>query len=194
MEIHNARFDGEFKKFGEELAQHNFFERNHVFRTNEIRRMSDISFCLTFIITIMSTYFNRENELEEYLERYNDEFEITDELNRQIEAVLNFIDKCKLENNSRAWKKADLLTLLVECHRALIKSNMRLDPREIGERLRNFYVKVDGAPEGEGEVRDFAENHKAAIQATNDRSSRIARGRIWRRQVLGEEGPQAEEP
>jgi Protein of unknown function DUF262 len=193
MEIHNARFDGEFKKFGETLAQHRFFENNHVFRTNEIRRMNDIGFCLIFVITIMSTYFNRDGELEVYLEKYNDEFEAAEELSGQIDKVCTFLDKCGLESNSRAWKKADLLTLLVETHRSLLRGGMNLDPTEIGARLRDFYSRVDGAAEEVEEVRDVAEYHRAAIQATNDRSSRITRGRIWRRQILGEEAPQAEE-
>ncbi len=82
MEIHNARFDGEFKKFAEEITQHSFFSNsNHpIFSANEIRRMRDISFALIFIITIISSYFNREDELENYLTKYNDEFEMANEL------------------------------------------------------------------------------------------------------------------
>jgi Protein of unknown function DUF262 len=187
MEIHNARFDGEFKKFGENLATHSFFENNHVFHTTEVRRMGDISFCLIFVITIMSSYFNRDSELETYLEKYNDEFEIADEISRQIERVFWFLEQCGLPPNSRAWKKADLLTLLVETHRALVKESKVLDPKGIRVKLEDFYTKVDQAVDGDEETRGFAEYHRAAIQATNDRSSRITRGRIWRRQILGEE-------
>ena len=59
MEIHNAIFDGEMKKFAEELAEDNFFDKHRVFRTHEIRRMNDTSFALSLIITVMSTYFHR---------------------------------------------------------------------------------------------------------------------------------------
>lgn len=194
MEIHNARFDGAFKKFGESLAQHDFFESNNVFRTNEIRRMNDVGFCLTFVISIMSNYFNRDSELEEYLERYNDSFDLEDDIGAKIAQVFEFLQRCELEHNSRAWKKADLLTLLVEVHRALIKNEARLDPTQIGGALRHFYARIDGPEENDQGVRDFAEYRRAAIQATNDRSSRLTRGRIWRQQVLGEEVERAEEP
>ncbi len=96
MEVHNSRFDGEFKKFAEEISQHSFFNRHRIFSANEIRRMRDISYVLIYIITIMSTYFNREDELETYLSQYNDEFLEKDKLRGEINAVFQFIDECNL--------------------------------------------------------------------------------------------------
>ena len=63
MEVHNARFDGEIKLFAEKLAQDPFFENRRIFRASEIRRMSDTSFTLSVIITVMSSYFNRDSDL-----------------------------------------------------------------------------------------------------------------------------------
>jgi hypothetical protein len=149
--------------------------------------MNDVAFCLTFVITITSTYFNRHNDLEDYLESYNDEFEDAVRLNREIQEVFNFIDACELDSRSRAWQKADLLTLLVETHRALIKEGRDLSSEIIGTKLVEFYERVNRALRGEVDEASITEDHRAAIQAPNDRSSRITRGRIGGRKSLARE-------
>ncbi len=194
MEIHNSRFDGEFKKFADEIAQHSFFNSHAIFSTNEIRRMRDVSFVLIFIITIMSTYFNREDELETYLSTYNDEFEQKDRLRAEIDQVFAFINACNFDARSRVWKKSDLLTLMVEVHRALVLNAMDLSSIEVSEELKRFYSLVDSQADFDDEMKstglqiepkDVNEYAKAASQATNDRGSRIKRGDILRRVILG---------
>lgn len=191
MEIHNARFDGEIKQFAEELANHSFFDRHYVFNTTEEQRMSDVSFMLTVIITMMSTYFNLANEFEKYLSLYNDEFKEKRKLETQFEEVFQFIDECDIHENSRAWKKSDFFTLLVEVHRSLFKTERKHKPVEIevGERLQEFYDLVDTAARTD---KDFGtENERlqeyyiAALQGTNSRSNRIRRGKIIQDVITG---------
>ena len=103
MEIHNARFAGEFKTFVENLTRHPFFDNNGVFSVNEVRRMRDVSFVLVFVITIMSTYFNREDEFITYLSNYNDEFEVKDALASQIG---KYTELCvKAESGILNWER-----------------------------------------------------------------------------------------
>ena len=185
MEVHNARFDGEFKNFGEAIAQDAFFEQNRVFRTTEVRRMSDTRFALTFIISIMSAYFNRDSLLEEYLDKYNDEFEERDEFEAEIRKVLTYIEKLSLGQSSRAWKKADLLTLLVEVHAGLEKRHDLADAVTVSARVKSFYDRVDGVSDEEEDT-DVLAYHKSAIQASNDRSSRVTRGRVLSRVLTGD--------
>ncbi|HYT37788.1 MAG TPA: DUF262 domain-containing protein [Ktedonobacteraceae bacterium] len=198
MEVHNSRFDGEFKKFAEEISQHSFFNRHRIFSANEIRRMRDISYVLIYIITIMSTYFNREDELETYLSQYNDEFLEKDKLRGEINAVFQFIDECNFDERSRVWKKSDLLTLLVEMYRLnplIVVDKMKLSPHLVGERLKRFYSLVDIHANDdhvklEGlliDLKDISDYSKAASQATNDRGSRIRRGEIIHRVILDSE-------
>ena len=53
--------------------------------------------------------------LENYLQKYNDEFEEREKLGKEFSRIFMFIDKCRLPQDSRAWRnKADLFTLLVE--------------------------------------------------------------------------------
>ena len=178
MEIQNARFNGEFKQFGETIALNEFFEKHRIFSASDIRRMEDTRFVLSFIITIMSTYFTRANELESYLSTYNDEFEEKKQLCEAINCVFDFVESLGFDQASRVWKKADLFTLLVETYRAIVKDKFKLNTGKVAGRLDSFYKKVDifgSSGKGDGKAGKY---HKAALQATNDRQNRIDRGTI----------------
>lgn len=178
MEIHNARFDGAFKQFGEVLASHEFFERHGIFKTNDLKRMGDLVFCLTLVITVLSTYFNRDDDLEEYLEKYNDEFPWANNVLQELGAVFAFVTSLQLEANSRAWRKAELLNLLVEVHRQMIKDSIALDPQKVRSNLVELYNRVNSVGSGGTDSDEITGYYKAAIQATNDRSNRITRGAV----------------
>jgi hypothetical protein len=178
MEIHNARFDGAFKHFGEELTQHAFFEENRVFKTNDIRRMGDLVFSLTMTITMMATYFNREDELEKYLEMYNDEFLDAERVRDEIGTVFAFVADCRFDSRSRAWRKAELLNILVETHRALIRERLDISSASVGKGLAELFERVDKVGAGASDAEEVTGYYKSSIQATNDRSNRIKRGQI----------------
>ncbi len=178
MEIHNARFDGEFKQFGEELAAHPFFEESRFFRPQEIKRMSDTRFCLILASTLMSGYSNRDDALEKYLENYNEEFEQKESLLIEFNFVADFIARCNFDTKARAWKKADLFTLFVEIHRAIFKRKINLSPSITAPALKGFYDEVDGMTEASDTSNFPGIYYKATLQATNDRGSRVKRGEI----------------
>lgn len=184
MEIHNARFDGEFKKFGEKVAQLDFFEDNRVFSAAEIRRMLDTRFALSFIITLMSTYFNRDDELEPFLRQYNDEFDQSEELLNEIKGTLRFISRCGFDPKSRVWKKADLFTIIVESHRLHYKEKIDLKADRACKALKDFYQAVDAFDTSEDSEASTAVYARAALQATNDRGNRIKRGAEIRKVLL----------
>jgi hypothetical protein len=186
MELHNARFDGELKQFGEAIAEHPFFEAHRVFLTQDVRRMGDVRFALIVIVTILSSYFNRDDQLEEFLERYNDEFEAKDEIRSQLERAFQTIDSLELPQKSRAWKKADLLTLIVEVHRLVNVDGVRPRIRDLSRRLKDFYSLVDSAGKSQAKsITDVEAYYRAALQATNDRSSRITRGQVLAKVLRG---------
>jgi hypothetical protein len=183
MEIHNARYAGQYKEFAELVAQNGFFERHRVFSPGDVRRMQDTLFVLLVVTTILSTYFNRDIEIEDYLQKYNDEFSDSAKVHSELETVFKFIDDMDLPSGSRAWKKADLFTLLVEVHRGKIKNMLALEPKALAPQLEAFYDLVEAmAASNPGLVTDekVAEQarayYRAALQASNDRSSRVARG------------------
>ena len=190
MEIHNARYDGEIKQFAEELSQNSFFEKHRVFSATDIRRMRDVSFALSMIITIMSTYFSLESEFEDYLRQYNDEFEEEQTLKIEFQKVFRFIDKCGFSEKSRVWGKADLFTLIIEIHRALFKEKINLEPVEVGKRLLRFYDLVNKSAKADEEFaaehHEVMEYYNAAIQGTNNRTNRIKRGKIIQDVINGD--------
>ncbi len=190
MEIHNARYDGEIKQFAEGLSQNSFFEKHRVFSATDIRRMKDVSFALSVVITIMSTYFNSEKDFEGYLKQYNDDFEEKLTLQIEFQKVFQFINKCGLPERSRAWKKSDLFTLLVEIHRALFDKENNIKPIEVGKRLLRFYDLVNKSAKANEvvgtEIDRIQEYYKAAIQGTQSRTNRIRRGEIIQDVINGE--------
>jgi uncharacterized protein with ParB-like and HNH nuclease domain len=179
MEIHNARYDGEFKKFAESISALDFFNENRVFTSTDIKRMNDVRYCSGLIATIMSTYFTRDQDLEEYLSRYNEDFPLKDILERSCNQVFNFISRMNFSKDSRAFKKADFFTLFVELYCALITDELSLDVSKVRQNLDTFYEKVEmAAQQSTTQDVDALTYYKAALQASNDRVSRISRGKI----------------
>ena len=178
MEIHNARFEGEFKQFGDELAAHPFFERHRVFYTSEIKRMHDTRYTLTIVATVMAGYFNRDDDLESFLIRYNDEFPEREDLRDQLNKTFEFVEACRFPDTSRAWKKTDLFTLLVEIYNALFADRLKVNADAAGAKLEAFYTSVDRI--GADVLKDvnIERYYLATVQASNDKSSRITRGEI----------------
>ena len=179
MEIHNARYGGEFKELAETVSQLDFFEEHKVFTANDIKRMNDVLFCAGAIATIMSTYFNRDKEIESFFERYNEDFPEKKRVLDEICIVLNFISRMNFQPKSRAFKKADFFTLFVELHTALVRDGITLEVSKTRAVIDQFFDQVEVASTGavpSGSPADIY--YRAALQASNDRSSRIERGRL----------------
>jgi hypothetical protein len=188
----NATFGGEFKKFCEKMAAHDFFVKHKVFPSSDKKRMYDLSFMITVVITAMSSYFRRDELHESYLDTYNAEFPEEERVESELEQTFDFIDSCQIDAESRAWKQVDLLTLLVEVHAALFKDGINLDTVKAGASLSAFYQLVDAIDQSSNkkEIMDGQDNHKfdargvkylrAATRAATDKYSRVDRGGIIR--------------
>ncbi|SEQ63347.1 DUF262 domain-containing protein [Neolewinella agarilytica] len=188
MEINNARYDGEIKQFADSLAAFDFFEKHNVFSGNDLRRMNDVRFILSVVVTMMSTYFHRESEIEKYLERYNDEFDYADEIRAGFIGTLDIIEGFDFPGGYRVWNKADLFTLIVELHRTVIKESMSLDYTVLKHMLTEFYDEVDRYnKEGNEDVTsaNVILYHSAVLRGTNDKSNRLARGKVIYNLIIG---------
>lgn len=194
MEIHNSQFSGEFISVSEKLSEHPFWDDHSTFSANEIRRMLDMRFVMTSIITMMSTYFHRNAEIEEYIERYNDEFPQADIIKEEFERTLDAIESLRLGNDLRVWKQSDIFTLIIELHRYIFKLKIPFNGHELSERLSVFY-RIVNHPEHHREYpldtyhflrSDLVTYLKSAIQGTNDRGSRIARGEVILKVLLNQ--------
>ena len=164
MEIHNARYGGEFKAFAELMSEHEILERNKVFNTTDIKRMNDVRYCLGLVATIMSTYFNRDNEIEEFLERYNEFFDEKEKYSIEINEIFKIIDLMNFPSSSRAYKKADFFTLFVELYKAKYRLNKKIEIPETRKKIENFYERIDLVSSGELTDPDAEKYYKAALQ------------------------------
>jgi len=179
MEIHNARYGGEFKKFAEKIAQLDFFEEHRIFTSTDVKRMNDTMYCAGLIATTMSTYFNRDSEVETYLEQFNEEIPNEGEILKNFEHTLSFIDRLNFPPKSRVYKKADFFTLFIETYKLLSNANIKLDLATTRHVLETFFDLVEIAGTGKDPGNPDAERYyKAALQASNDRGNRIVRGEI----------------
>jgi hypothetical protein len=158
------------------VAANAFFEKHSVFSALDLKRMGDLRYALTIIITLIGGYFNRDDGFAALLERYNDDFPLEGEMEARINRVFDFIDECGFPPKSRVWRKADLLTAIVEMDQALSVQAVDLQPHEVVKALEDFYSRIDSnALEMSGIPAVY---YKAALQASNDRINRVRRGVI----------------
>ncbi len=176
IEINNAIYTGELMRLAEGLTSHPFFEDHRVFTPTDLKRMGDTRFVLQVIITMMSGYFNRDDNFEEFLGAYNDSFEARDEIVTRLSHVFSFIEECGFPAKGRIWKKSDFFSAVIEIDRAF-SDKVDLQPSKVLETLQSFYRKVDeeGMESPDPAVSTY---YKAAVQASNDKGNRIRRGEI----------------
>jgi len=178
MEIDNARFDGDFKKFGDEFAENEFFKEIELFTINDVRRMQDTRYCLTLVATMLGGYFNASSKLEQYLPMYNEVFEKKSEIIERVNATINYIKSLNLDSNSRAWNKADFFTVFVEVDRLIRNGEIDFDVQAVSERLSVFFAALErGIKTGQFDE-DQSKYYNAAIQGSNSRSRRIERAEV----------------
>lgn len=183
MEINNSKYAGAYKDFNEDFSKHDFFEKHKFFSPKEIHRMDDILFCLNITTTILSTYYNLSNDVEEYLKRYDDEFPESIIIANNYNKIFNLLDDVvDFDESSRIYNKADFFTLFVEIYKFIFLQNRILNDICFGKILSGFYKEVNNCNKSNIEVKD--ENirlyYSSVIQGSSSRSSRINRGKIIR--------------
>lgn len=183
MEFHNARYDNDFKGLADELAQNDFFELKKVFTANDVRRMRDTEYLLIIMTTVMSTYFNGSDEIENFLKQYNSSFEEKESIRENLLSIFTFINKCDFDSDSRIWNKTDLFTLVVEVYRVLFKENNPIKSSDVSRKLKDFYKQASVTPDQvtDETVRKYLE---ASRQGAGHRSNRIIRGEIIHNYLL----------
>lgn len=146
IEINNAVYAAALKRFCERVAEYEFFRSHNVFNALDLKRMGDLRYVLGIVGTMLQGYFNSDDAFEGLLSRFNDEFSEENGICSRLERVFAYLDECAFDSRSRAWKKADLFTLLIELDQFLNVKGMNPQPSQIVEQLNHFYQTVDAAP------------------------------------------------
>ena len=178
FERFNAVYIGEFKKFVENLAQEPFFTNHRIFSLADIRRMKDVSYIASLVSTMIGGYFNRDDEIEDFLEQYNEEFPAQAEYEARFLNVLQAIDNMYLPQNCRAFRKVDFYVLFIELDRILKVEGRQIAIEKAGASLVEFYAAVDAQRDNPGGGERVQRYFEASLQNTNDRSQRIARANV----------------
>lgn len=176
IEVNNAVYSGVLKQFSEKLSEDRLFVDNRVFNALDYKRMGDLRFALTIVVSMVEGYFNRDDSFGALLERYNDEFPLEDEIYSRFERVRDLLEECGFSQKVRVWKKADLLSVIIELDRLVNIEGVKIEPHEIVERLEKFYGHIEDAHTDDSTVPGIY--YKAALQASNDRLNRVRRGMI----------------
>lgn len=187
IEINNAVYAGALKGFCDDIANHEFFRTHNVFNALDYKRMGDLRYGLGIVGTMISGYFNRDDAFEEILDRYNDEFPLHAEISERLQLTFDFVEECGFDAKSRAWKKADLFTLLIEVDQCLHIQKVNLQPSIVLDTLTAFYNTVETSAVNQASVGSIY--YKAALQATNDKINRVRRGVIIGSLLLGKDEP-----
>jgi len=185
MERLNAIYSGEFRQFCLKLADHQFFIAHHVFRPGDLRRMNDLTYCVTLVATVLGGYFRRTEDNEKYLNLYNEEFAAGAAVMAGIEKCFDFLDRCGFPPKSRAWNQVDLFTLLVEIYHLLVVKSASIDAEWVGATLSEFFTRVDALFKTKADVDaptsddpEIKKYYRAAAKAPGDKFSRIARSEV----------------
>lgn len=184
IEVNNAVYAGALKKYAERVAEKPFFSNHGIFSASDLKRMGDLRYALTVIITMMRTYFNRDDAFGEFLEMFNDDFPHEADIEARISIALDFIEECGFSAKSRVWRKADLFSLIIEVDNAIYRVGHVLQPSEIVARVEAFFGRIEAGGDLVGIPATY---YKAALQASNDRVNRVRRGVILFGVLVGKE-------
>lgn len=162
----------------------NFFLVNNIFSNNDIKRMFDSQFIMLISATILEgNYFSRSSKINEYLEKYNDDFIIYKDILRNLISALNQIEKLGFSVKSYWFNKANLFTLIIE----LIKyKHIKIDLNSLEIKLNELENKSDLYFVGDEDnlaliSSDEMKYFEVARQGSHELSAREHRGKVIRK-------------
>ncbi|WP_150049093.1 DUF262 domain-containing protein [Methylomonas rhizoryzae] len=178
IEIHNAIYDGHFIQVAKELANEVSLEDFEIFYESELTRMADVHFFLLVMSTIeRQGYFPRDNEVENCIAEFNEEYPNAHKVKSKILKSISFIQSFNLPLDSIWFRKSCFFTMVVEL------SEVDSLPDNIVERLNEFDATVL-ARKNEKNT-DHGVFYHAMYSGTNDRKNRIIRSENFQRYILG---------
>ncbi len=205
-EIINAQYgDGEFAIFCKQLGDseykvsenetdiiidlparnkiNNFLKNNRVFSDNDVKRMFDTQYIMLIASTILEgVYFSRSTKINFYLEKYNIEFDIYEDVLAKIVKSIEALEKLKFSKESYWFNKANLFTLIIELSKIDIS---KVDFELLEVKLLDLENKVDVYFNGDENdiallTNDETRYFEYARQGSHEFAAREHRGKVIR--------------
>lgn len=157
-----------------------FHDKYNIFSENDINRMLALQFILTMLATICEgKYFRRNDKVQDYIEKYYEEFIDAGEIEVELIKTINFIDSIGLNCNSYWFNKANIFTLIIECYKYDVQAIDILSLKDKLEQLNhenNLYLLSQSEGEETKIPSDTLRYFDHAKEAVNDEKIREYRG------------------
>jgi hypoxanthine phosphoribosyltransferase len=151
-----------------------------IFSGNDMSRMLAVQYMMILISTMdFGEYFHRNEQLNFYIEKYNEAFGQAQELSERLLQVLHFITSMNLKRYSRWFKKASLFTLIVELDKIDLS---KISAHKLSTKLENLDKRATldellGFEDTDNPLKSNEIKYLSlAREAVNDKASRIYRG------------------
>lgn len=145
QELRHARETGVFKEFVEQIGRWDIWEQEKVFSAAQVRRMRPAEFVAEIAILLIEGPQDKKGAIDLYYEKYRDEFEEADEIERRLRSYISWIRRALPDlAQSRFRKPVDLYALIGALDRASDagESLDAISPRRSGEALRKLEKRL----------------------------------------------------
>lgn len=179
MEINNALYEGEFITTAQEIVKSESLHNLNFMNDTEISRMKDLGF-ITLIMTTMEIggYFTGNNEIENMIKRYDDEYPGKEKMYNDFIKVLDYINILELPRDSFWFRKSCMFTLITELLFIVYRDDLQLpDQHKCTEVLLSLERKITEAKDNNipGFYNEF---YNYIYQGTASKKGRNTRGEI----------------
>jgi Protein of unknown function DUF262 len=140
-----------------------YLRKSETFTSHETARKVPLFYTLNIISTVLTGYFNRNDQTLELLETYKEEFDEKDRILRTFDETTEALEGLGLVKGSMWFQKANFFTLFAEIA-SRIYSSGKINPLVLADKLRNFESSLPT---------DYS---FAAREAVNNKKERALRG------------------
>jgi hypothetical protein len=179
IEIQNALYDGKYISTAKEILDEIQASHIPIFSESELTRMADLHFILMSMATIDNGgYFPFDKEIENYIQKYNDEYPAYEETKTKILNALNTIQGLNLEPDSIWYRKSNFFTLVVEL------SNNDYSKVDLKNKLLELESHILYNKMRPKEENDFSLYYSYMFAGTNSRQARVTRSDIFNKFMM----------
>lgn len=192
IEIQNAIYDGEFIQTAKNILDSVDIKDYGVLKNSELDRMADLHYILLIMATIENGgYFSQDGELENIINKFNEEYPQKDYMIQVLVSAFSLVDKSNLPPDSVWFRKSNFFSLLVELSVFIIQRNVKTstsDPVKVLPVIDTLATLLNTFSKNLYKFKDskspYKEYYPCMYQGTNNRKSRIIRSETIQQMIL----------